>query len=351
MSFVRQKSAFLFLLFFASVMSGCTKNTNLANLTTTEPYHIYSIEAMSGGVILDDGGNEIINKGVVWSTSPSPTINLETKTIELTSLSKFRSWMNGLKESTTYYVRAYATTISGTSYGNELVFKTNTINLKKGLVAFYPFSRNANDNSGNNNNGIVNGATLTNDRFGIPDNAFDFDGIDDNIIIENSQSLNPSSISISGWFSASRLPTDPNGGANAIISKWYQQLNCSNNSDNYTIQITNNNGRNLIAAATSKNPLLSNAITTDFVSQFQNKWIHFIFIHDALNGQKFYINGNLVNSNAIKGGLCSTTNPLYIGADARQNLPLWRHMKGKIDDIRIYDRVLNEEEIKYLSEN
>ena len=48
--------------------------------------------------------------------------------------------------------------------------------LLNGLVAFYPFCGNANDESGNGNDGIVNGATLTTDRFGNADNAYFFPG-------------------------------------------------------------------------------------------------------------------------------------------------------------------------------
>ena len=43
-----------------------------------------------------------------------------------------------------------------------------------GLVAYYSFSGNANDESGNGHNGIVNGATLTTDRFGNLDSAYNF---------------------------------------------------------------------------------------------------------------------------------------------------------------------------------
>lgn len=46
----------------------------------------------------------------------------------------------------------------------------------KGLVAWYPFNSNANDESGNGNNGIVAGATLTTDRFGIANKAYAFNG-------------------------------------------------------------------------------------------------------------------------------------------------------------------------------
>ena len=48
-----------------------------------------------------------------------------------------------------------------------------------GLVGYWPFNNNANDESGNGNNGTVNGATLTTDRFGSSNSAYLFDGIDD----------------------------------------------------------------------------------------------------------------------------------------------------------------------------
>ena len=50
--------------------------------------------------------------------------------------------------------------------------------LNNGLVAYYPFNGNANDESGNGNDGTVNGATLTTDRFGNTDQAYSFDGND-----------------------------------------------------------------------------------------------------------------------------------------------------------------------------
>ena len=60
-----------------------------------------------------------------------------------------------------------------------------------GLVGWWPFDGDANDYSGNGNNGIVHGATLTTDRFGNARSAYDFDGLDDWIEVPNSNSLNP----------------------------------------------------------------------------------------------------------------------------------------------------------------
>ena len=50
-----------------------------------------------------------------------------------------------------------------------------------GLVGYWPFNSNANDESGNGNNGTVNGATFTNDINGNSNSAYSFDGINDNI--------------------------------------------------------------------------------------------------------------------------------------------------------------------------
>ena len=69
-----------------------------------------------------------------------------------------------------------------------------------GLVGYYPFNGNANDESTNSNNGTVNGATLTTDRFGNVNSAYSFDGVDDNISISTLALTNVTNYSVSGWF-------------------------------------------------------------------------------------------------------------------------------------------------------
>jgi hypothetical protein len=58
--------------------------------------------------------------------------------------------------------------------------------LNHGLVAWYPFDGNASDMSGNGNHGTVNGATLSTDRHGQTGKAFSFDGMDDYIVVSDS---------------------------------------------------------------------------------------------------------------------------------------------------------------------
>ncbi len=59
-----------------------------------------------------------------------------------------------------------------------------------GLVGWWPFNGNANDESGNGNNGTVNGPVLNQDRFGNPDKAYSFDGVDDWIQVDYDSILN-----------------------------------------------------------------------------------------------------------------------------------------------------------------
>jgi uncharacterized protein (TIGR02145 family) len=79
--------------------------------------------ALSGGTVEDDGGEEIIARGVCWGTSLEPTIN-GNHTSDGNGVGSFVSSVTGLEPETTYYLRAYATNSVGTSYGNERSFET-----------------------------------------------------------------------------------------------------------------------------------------------------------------------------------------------------------------------------------
>ena len=93
-------------------------------LYTTTLTNILNISAVSGGTITNMGLGDILARGLVWSTSPAPTIALNTKTTDGTGNGSFVSALAGLTPATTYYVRAYATNSAGTAYGNEISFTT-----------------------------------------------------------------------------------------------------------------------------------------------------------------------------------------------------------------------------------
>ena len=99
---------------------------SLASLTTNVPVSgITAISATCGGNILSDGGSPITARGVVWNTSPGPTVETSPKSINGVGTGPYSSALTPLITNTTYYVRAYATNSSGTAYGNEISFKTS----------------------------------------------------------------------------------------------------------------------------------------------------------------------------------------------------------------------------------
>lgn len=96
---------------------------NLATLTTTAVSSIAETTAISGGNITNDGGTLITQRGVCYSTSPSPT-TANTTIISGSGTGSFTSNIVSLIANTTYYVRAFATNSAGTAYGNEVSFTT-----------------------------------------------------------------------------------------------------------------------------------------------------------------------------------------------------------------------------------
>ena len=102
---------------FTTIASAPTvKTTDVTNILTTT--------ATSGGDVTSDGGSAVTARGVVWSTSPTPTISLTTKTSNSSGTGLFSSSLISLLPVTKYYVRAYATNSSGTFYGSETSFTT-----------------------------------------------------------------------------------------------------------------------------------------------------------------------------------------------------------------------------------
>jgi uncharacterized protein (TIGR02145 family) len=102
-------------------------------LTTALVLAVTSTSASSGGNITNDGGSAVTARGVCWSTNHAPTI-ADSKNIYGTGAGSFTSFINGLTPNTVFYLRAYATNTIGTSYGNELSFKTSVSDPDNGII-------------------------------------------------------------------------------------------------------------------------------------------------------------------------------------------------------------------------
>ncbi len=100
-------------------------DSDLATVTTAVVSNITSGSAVSGGNVIEDGGEAVTARGVVWGTSENPTVdNNAAKTLNGQGTGIFSSNLTGLTENTTYYVRAYATSSKGTAYGYQRTFRT-----------------------------------------------------------------------------------------------------------------------------------------------------------------------------------------------------------------------------------
>ncbi|MCF8318428.1 MAG: leucine-rich repeat domain-containing protein, partial [Haliscomenobacter sp.] len=210
-----------------------------------------------------------------------------------------------------------------------------------GLVGWWPFNGNANDESGNGNHGTVNGATLTSDRNGKANAAFNFSN--NYIIIPDNPSLSGfSNITISGWINTQTFPSE-NNLLSGIVTKWYGQLNCGKSSDNYGIWVNSNK---TISVGTN-NYQFYPTNTINSINKIQTSWEHFTFIHTSTGGGLLYINGELISSNKLGGDICASKNPIYFGCDNFSG-SLNRFFNGKLDDIAIWNRALSENEIKSL---
>jgi hypothetical protein len=212
-----------------------------------------------------------------------------------------------------------------------------------GLVGWWPFNGNANDESGNGNNGTVNGATLTTDRFGNANKAYDFDGSISNIIVENHPSLNPSAITICVWI----LPLSDNI---CIIKK----SNISNASE-YGYGLTHNDQfqiqRGIKSQFGSGNCSTVNdndAYWSDYNLVQNNQWTMVTVSIDNNGLVKHFINDSLVYvfQTSPLFSCDSQTSSLRFGGEHWSNDPEW--FFGKIDDIGIWNRALSECEIQNL---
>jgi uncharacterized protein (TIGR02145 family) len=97
---------------------------SLPTVTTAAATAITTTTISSGGNVTIDGGAAVAARGVCWATTSNPTIN-NSKTTDGTGTGSFVSAISGLTSGTTYYVRAYATNIAGTAYGNQVSFTTS----------------------------------------------------------------------------------------------------------------------------------------------------------------------------------------------------------------------------------
>lgn len=107
----------------ASCKDSEIKKTSLPVISTNQVSELGATKAISGGNISSDGGEIITTSGICWSTKQLPTTS-DRKLLNGEGAGNFIVNIIGLSPNTTYYLRAFATNINGTSYGNTVSFTT-----------------------------------------------------------------------------------------------------------------------------------------------------------------------------------------------------------------------------------
>ena len=211
---------------------------------------------------------------------------------------------------------------------------------KDGLVGYWPFNGNANDESGNGNHGTVNGATLTKDRKGETNNAFNFNGIDNFISVPNSNVFNNTSYSISLWFSSNKIEKQ-------VIVVRNNFLNATN--EHFGVALNSSNQYDVGLFSKFNNPNCSPGFGWETASKNINildlEFHHLVGTVNK-NVMQLFIDGALVDEQNISG------DPSTCWAGDIKFARNWSsnpdYFKGVLDDIAIYNRALSEKEISDL---
>jgi gliding motility-associated-like protein len=202
-----------------------------------------------------------------------------------------------------------------------------------GLIAYYPFNGNANDESPNHNHGIVHGATLCPDRFGNPNSAYHFNGQNNYIEIPQSDTLNAltTDFTISFW-----MKSAGNSSSAFCKSAWGAMP------IHFRIQ-TNNAGINNIS-------MIFDGHDYTFTHQLTiNAWYNIVMVFEN-NDCDLFVNNVKIMTSAITSVAYpfNVNNKLYIGVDPHGGI---EYHSGQVDDIMIYRRGLSVEEISLIYTN
>ncbi|MDY0286432.1 MAG: LamG-like jellyroll fold domain-containing protein [Bacteroidales bacterium] len=207
------------------------------------------------------------------------------------------------------------------------------------LKAHWPFNRNAQDESAFSHHGDPYGAALCNDRFGLANSAFDFDGVDDFIQIPNSSDLNfAESFSISFWFRMDGLgPT--------LKDNWsiIKQNTTYRKNSNYDIYVDTLNYKLHCSVGYGDDTY---STVSSLASVNDAAWHHGVMVVNTTTMTlSLYFDNALAEVAPLTGDVTTwTTKDVYLGVWKKDN----NYFNGAIDDIRMYSKALLVNEIDAL---
>jgi hypothetical protein len=208
--------------------------------------------------------------------------------------------------------------------------------LSDGLIAYYPFNGNANDESENLNHGTVYQAVLHNDRFGTPQSAYKFDGSNDYISVASNTLFDVNEITLSAWINVAAFPLT--GDSGKIVMR-----DDTASSRIFQFRVLQDGTIGFIALDKPVTSWDINVVTTKQIELDQ--WYHVVATFDETKGGNIWVNAeNWGYDNEFSGSLSSGTAPIVLGGSSINP----KALNGILDDVRIYNRCLSDIEIKEL---
>lgn len=242
------------------------------------------------------------------------------------------------------------------SFVISILFVSNAIAQipTNGLIAWWPFTGNANDLSGNGLNGVVSSAVLTKDRFGNPNCAYDFNGRTAFIKVFNNSKLDlTNDFTISSWFKADSLYVIP-GTTSMILSKHWNGID----DQGYVYGIwggVTGTGVSTGIVNFQAPPFFSTATYPQSAASFVsvNKWYNLTVTYSKTTGTlTYYLNGNKIDTIPIGLNITNTSFDVIIGAETLISGNGYKNwFNGILDDIGIWNRVLTPQEIQNVFNN
>lgn len=202
-----------------------------------------------------------------------------------------------------------------------------------GLFAYYPLDGNANDASGNGNDGNINGAVLTSDRFNNPNSAYQFDGNSDDITTSSSSTLRvDTELTFTAW-----INVEDKGQRHSLAA----QGTIFDTSGNWQLFITSDN--RIMMSCNNQDVCISEQVFSTQNINY-NTWTH-IGVTFSSGITRFYINGEFVSQSDMEvNAFNRTSDGIRLGE--REYTPDTDDFKGKLDEVRLYNRALSDEEIQ-----
>ena len=332
---------------YVTALFSCTKQINyqpqLNSLQTSLNSLQQKCDSLSTVIQVTSSSIQTTNTNVTSLTQSIDSIKTQVSTInaQITTLNTELNSTNAnvsaiSSQITTLTSQLNSLTTQLNEVVSELALPSNTI--ATGLIGYYTFNGNANDESLYRNNGQIFGPTLTTGHEGNYDAAYQFN--DNYIEINNTPSLNPTSqLSIAAWVYINQYLNNQNFVSKASVDSIEPYVS-------YSLKMGDPGTNSYAQFQVALNGIRTKVVSTMTVPL--NTWVFLVGVYTGSSLQ-IYINGTLNNAVTTNGPITTYNTNVDFGRWSAGVPTQPQYLIGDLDDVRLYNRALTATEISYLA--